>query len=247
MLALGAAAVAAGRSDAAAGRDWYELRRYEFAASEQVEAYRAYLASAALPALARLGLSEVGVWLPRDGVSPVWELVRHPSAESVLTLTERLASDAAFRQAGDSFFSGPKAAPPYVKVDSWLLRAFDGLPRLERPATGPERVIQLRLYESPSPGAGLAKIQMFNEAEIDIFRRVGLAPVFFGEALAGPGLPCLIYALAFESEAALRAAWQAFGADPGWQALRARPEYADGKIIRAIQNQMLRAAAESTI
>ena len=36
---------------------------------------------------------------------------------------------------------------------------------------------------------------MFNSAEIAIFRRTGLRPVFFGETMVGAGMPSLTYML----------------------------------------------------
>jgi hypothetical protein len=41
--------------------------------------------------------------------------------------------------------------------------------------------------------------------------------------------------------------WQAFGADPGWQKLRARPELADALIVSNISNAILRPLAFSEI
>ena len=42
---------------------------------------------------------------------------------------------------------------------------------------------------------------MFNEAEIGIFTRTGLAPVFFGDTLIGHRMPSLTYMLTFEDVA----------------------------------------------
>ena len=67
-------------------------------------------------------------------------------------------------------------------MESSLMVAFTGMPRLDRPVDAPGRVFQLRTYESPSAKTGLKKIEMFNDAgEIRIFREVGLNPVFFGQ------------------------------------------------------------------
>jgi hypothetical protein len=49
---------------------------------------------------------------------------------------------------------------------------------------------------------------MFNEGgEIAIFRRTGLAPVFFGEALVGSKIPNLTYMLGFDDMEALEKGW----------------------------------------
>ena len=38
---------------------------------------------------------------------------------------------------------------------------------------------------------------MFDTGELELFRRTGLTPVFFGETHIGPTLPNLIYLLVF--------------------------------------------------
>ena len=69
---------------------------------------------------------------------------------------------------------------------------------------------------------------MFNEGgEIDIFRKTGLRPVFFGETLIGQRLPNLTYMLAFENLAARDKHWEIFQNDPEWKELRADKQYAD--------------------
>jgi hypothetical protein len=52
---------------------------------------------------------------------------------------------------------------------------------------------------------------------------------------------------AYESMAAREKAWQAFGADPEWQKLRAQPGYSDAEIVSSISNAILRPAAGSEI
>ncbi len=67
------------------------------------------------------------------------------------------------------------------------------MPVMEIPAKN-ERIFELRCYESPSESAGQKKISMFNDAgEIDIFKKVGARPVFFGETIIGERRPSLTY------------------------------------------------------
>jgi hypothetical protein len=130
------------------------------------------------------------------------------------------------------------------------MAAFAGMPKLERPTDAPTRIFQLRTYESPSEKTGLKKIEMFNTAEIAIFRKVGLHPVFFGQTLAGTKMPNLTYMLGFQDMEEGKANWKKFGADPDWQKLRALPEYMDKVILRskgAITNLYLKPASYSQI
>ena len=121
------------------------------------------------------------------------------------------------------------------------------MPRLVKPDTSKPRLLNLRTYESHNERSGQKKIEMFNKAELAIFRNVGLTPVFFGESLIGSALPNLTYMLTFPDEAGRSAAWGRFGADPEWRKLRAMPEYADKEIVSRITNRILVPAAYSEI
>jgi hypothetical protein len=88
-----------------------------------------------------------------------------------------------------------------MRVESSLLAAFEGMPKMEVPAAtagNKPRIFELRTYESHSKKANKKKIEMFNKGEIAIFRRTGLQPVFFGETLIGTKMPNLTYLLVFE-------------------------------------------------
>ena len=87
---------------------------------------------------------------------------------------------------------------------------------------------------------------MFNGGgELDIFRNVGLTPVFFGETIVGQKLPNLTYMLAFDDMSARDAAWRRFGQDPDWDVLKRDQQYAD--TVSAITDFILRPTGYSQI
>ncbi len=179
---------------------------------------------------------------------PRYVILRHQSPATLVASTHGLAADADLRAKGSAVLAPPPGKPVYKRMESSLLLAFKGMPTLETPAKGPDRVFQLRIYESPSVAAGQKKIEMFDDAgEIAIFRRVGLNPVFFGEAIVGSKMPNLTYMLGFESEAALKAAWDKFRTDPDWKRISGMPEYADKVILSGITNIVLKPAEFSQI
>ena len=131
-------------------------------------------------------------------------------------------------------------------MESWLLVAFSHMPKLETPEKKDTRLYELRTYESHSVLFGQKKIHMFNEGgEIDLFRRVGLAPVFFGEALVGSLLPHLTYMVTFEDMEAHDKNWKAFIDSPEWKELKENPYYKD--TVSNITKIFLRAADCSDI
>jgi hypothetical protein len=248
-----ARAQAAARARAATGateaRDYYELRRYEIGNWEQRSAFDWFAAEAAIPALNRHNVEPVGVFYPWDDgqLSPIYVLLRHQSLASVVMLKERLSEDDEFMERGSAYLNAPANRPAYARMTSSLMIAFEGMKRLETPVKNPGRVLQFRIYESPSVKTGQKKIEMFNVGEIDIFRRTGLHPVFFGETLVGDRMPNLTYMLAFKDMDERKANWKAFGSHSDWKALKSTPGYADKEIVSKITNIFLKPADYSQI
>ena len=175
----------------------------------------------------------------------LYVLLPHASAAAVLAWT-RSWPGTGVQEAGRDVLMAPKADPAYTRYETSLLLGFDQCPRVEVPTTADTRVLQMRMYESHSRERNRKKVAMFNEGgEIAIFRRCGMNPVFFGEAVAGPRMPNLTYMLGFEDEAALKKGWDAFRADPEWKKLSADPAYAD--TVSQITNLVLRPAAGSQV
>ncbi|HOC00107.1 MAG TPA: NIPSNAP family protein [Verrucomicrobiota bacterium] len=231
-----------------AGRQYLVLQKYSFGTEEQRGGFDAFMKEVALPALNRLGVQPVGVFLDPKEPRPVYVLLPHPDADSALNMNQRLLADAEFARQGAAFIDAPKASAPYAEIESWLMLAFKAMPKVELPAKGPNRVFQLRTYESPSLKTGQKKIEMFNDAgEIRIFRETGLTPVFFGETLFGGKMPNLTYMLGFEGEEQQKAAWSTFVKHPDWRKISSMPEYADARVIRGITNTLLKPAPYSQI
>jgi NIPSNAP len=235
-------AVAAGPTVGAAEKagEFYGLRAYSLRAAKQPVLDR-YLSGALLPALKRLGSGPVGAFVEQGSPDALrlYVLIVHPSADSVTTLPARLADDASYREAAAEYLAAPAGDPVYARIESSLLAPIAGMPKLMRPDAAKPRLFNLRIYESHNERAARKKIEMFDQAELAIFRRVGLTPVFFGATLVGAAMPNLTYLLVFPDEAGRAAAWSRFRDDPEWKKLRAVPEYADKEIVSRITNKIL--------
>ena len=145
-----------------------------------------------------------------------------------MTVELELAKDAAFMKAAAPFWDAPGGAPPYVRIESTLLRAFEGYPKLvvlESAAKKEKRIYHLRQYVSPTNADHVRKVEMFHHGEFGIFAKAGAAGVFYADALIGPRLPSLTYMLSFPDVAALEAGWEKFSADPDWKKLSADAEF----------------------
>jgi hypothetical protein len=231
---LGTASLTASAAERAGGsaREYYELRVYRLKPGADHALLDAYVEKAAIPALNRLGVKPVGVFTeidPKDGPA-LYVLRTYPSLEVFATAAARLSADPEYQKAGAEYLNSPKTNPAFERIDSWLMLAFAGLPKLELPAYCREkkaRMFEIRTYESYSELKALKKVDMFNSGEIDTMREVGLGPIFYGQALIGSNLPHLTYMLSAENQDAHKKHWDAFKAHPTWVKLKNDPQYAD--------------------
>ena len=229
-----------GRAQTASPREFYQLRKYTLRTGPQLALTQSYFEHALIPALNRISITPVGAFKLDIGpeTPSYYLLVPATSVEALVTLNSRLAEDSEFIKASVAFWAAPAAAPAFERVESTLLTAFAGWPKLVAPKTE-KRIFQLRTYESPTDAGHIRKVQMFNDAEIAIFTRTGLAPVFFGDTLIGHRTPSLTYMLTFADVAQLNANWAVFAADPAWKELSHRPQNMDAEIVSNISNLYL--------
>ncbi len=241
-IAMAGAALSGGEgmAMAQASREFYQLRKYTLRTGTQLALCQNYFEHSLIPALNRMAIRPVGAFKLDVGpeTPTYYVLIPATSAEALITLDARLAEDAEFIKAATAFWEAPAPAPAFVRVDSSLMSAFAGWPKLVAPK-GEKRIFQLRTYESPSYGGHIRKVRMFNEAEIGIFTRSGLTPVFFGDTLIGPQMPSLTYMLTFADVAELTEKWKVFGSDPAWKELSHRPGLTDAEIVSNISNLYL--------
>ena len=242
----------AAESSAPPTREFYELRRSQFRPGPMVERFEDYVAQAALPAMTRMGIGPVGVFTPNVGTDTpaAYLLLPFRSLAEFAAMGERLGADAEYQKAGAEYINAPAGDPPYLRFESSLLVAFSGVPQLEVPAqkvAGKSRLFELRTYESHSKKANKKKIEMFNEGELALFRRHGLAPVFFGETLIGSKQPNLTYLLAYDDMAAKEKSWAGFISDPEWKKLSTTPGYTNAEIITNISSVFLKPLACSQV
>jgi hypothetical protein len=167
-------------------------------------------------------------------------LTSYPSLSAMEQIQAKLAADAEYQKAADAYNALPGLN--YERMESSLLRAFDGYPTVVPPPNDgkrPARLFEFRQYESNNSGTLKRKVKMFNDGEIGAFQRAGGQPVFFGETIVGPRQPNLTYMLSYDDLAGRDKVWKAFGADPEWQKLRTTPGLSDAEIVSNITNYLV--------
>jgi hypothetical protein len=230
-------------------REFYELRVSSLKNEQQQNLVEAYFKDAFIPALNRLGNNAIGVFteLKPAGQTKIYALIPYNSWDDFITVQDKLAADQVYLEAAAAYLNAPATDPAYDRIESSLLKAFAHMPKMQAPEQKP-RIFELRRYEHASESAGKKKLEMFNDAgEIDIFKKLGFNPVFFGETLIGELRPNLIYMITFDDMAAHDSHWKAFGSDPEWKRISAIPDYADAKLVSRITSTMLAPAVFSQI
>jgi len=239
-------------ASSSAPREFYQLRRYHLVTGPQTRLTESYIGDALIPALTRLGMGPIGAF--RLDIGPqtpaTYVLIPGPSIEALATLDLHLADNAEFMKAAAPFWSAPAIAPAFERVESSLLAAFQGWPRITPPAssaTKGKRIFQMRAYESPTYGDHVRKVEMFHSGEFDIFHKAGFHPVFFGDTLIGPQMPNLTYMLSFADLAEMDAQWDLFRNDPAWKKLSSSPRYGFEAIVSNVTNLVLSPLSVSQI
>ncbi len=229
--------------------DWYEIRVYTLKNTDQQNLVEDYFEHAAIPALNKLGIKNIGVFteLKPEGQTKLYAVIPYKSMKEFTTIDDKLLQNKTYLQAAAAYLNAPAGQPAYDRIQSSLLKAFEGMPTIKvPPATS--RIFELRRYESSGEAAGKKKMDMFNNVgEIEIFKRVGLTPVFFGETIIGEMRPNLTYMLTFNDMEEHDKNWKAFGADSEWKRIKAIPGYEDANIVSRITRTFLKPTSFSQV
>lgn len=250
-LAVAPALSFAGTDEAKAENQQYlEWIRYTLPLGSNKNRVEKYYEEAAVPALNKLKINNVGVFSVMYGPnSPsLYVLIPHDSIESLMGYQEKLLDDSEYMKAAKEFHGSEASNPAYVRIERSLMRAFKGMPKVEsaKSTIGDQRILEVRIYESHNYLKGQKKIDMFNNAgEIKIFKDTGLTPVFFGETLFGELMPNLTYMVAFKDMTERDKNWKAFVDSAGWAAIKDLEEYKD--TVSNITDIILRPAKCSQI
>ncbi|MES2891928.1 MAG: NIPSNAP family protein [Bacteroidota bacterium] len=213
--------------------EYYQVTVYHFTNAEQADLLDTYLSISYLPALHRQQVKSVGVFTPiaNDTATDKRCYIIFPlrRAGSVEDIEQKLDKDAAYQASGRTFMDAAYDKPAFTRKEVILLKSFPLapsmiVPKLQSPVA--DRVYELRSYESASEKIFRNKVQMFNEGdEIGLFNRLKFNAVFYASVIAGSRMPNLMYMTSFENMAERDAHWKAFGSDPQWKVLSAKPEY----------------------
>jgi len=211
---------------------YYQIQVYHFKTQAQEDKLDNYLQNAYLPAMHRLGIKNVGVFKPVAGDTlgkRIYVFVPFRSWNQLEEVSQKLLADHQYLSDGKDYIDAKYSDAPYARIETIITKAF---PKMTEPAV-PEltaekadRIYELRSYESPTEAYNINKVKMFNDGdEVALFKRLGFNAVFYSEVVVGSHMPNLMYMVTFNSMADHDKLWKAFGNDPYWKTLSAKPEY----------------------
>lgn len=233
-----------------ANNSFYQLKVYHLKDNNQVSMTDDFLKDAYLPALHRFGIKNVGVFKPLSNDTAldkrIYVLIPFSSSAQWLAITDKINNDPDFNATAKDFLSADSKNPPFVRIESILLKAFPKQPFLLLPKQkNPEQVFELRSYESPTVHLAEKKMAMFNKDEINIFNRLGFNPVFYGKVVSGSRMPNLMYMPVFKSVEDRNAQWKIFSSDPKWKEISKDPKNENNVSVNHIDSILMHSTSYS--
>lgn len=208
-------------------KEIYELRVYHFKNKQSMNRLGQFYKEAFIEVLNKHEV-KVGAFSEYGQTEPptIYYLLVYPSLGEYHRIKKAIWNDAGFLEKSKAYFDETAENGTYTRFETYLLEAFDEIPRLQMPDEN-RGLFELRTYESNNEEAGQRKINMFNRGELSVFHKTGLHATFFGEILAGPQMPALVYMLWFKDMEERNINWQKFSSHPDWVEMKAKPEYAN--------------------
>jgi hypothetical protein len=208
---------------------YYQLKVYHLKGEKQRELTENYLKLTYLPALHRQGIKQVGVFKPiavDTAEQLIYVFIPTQKLNKLVELETTLSKDRVYLATGKAYLDAQYNQPPYLRIENIILEAFRGMPvpaipKLSTPKA--ERVYELRSYEAATEKLSVNKINMFNDAEMDIFTKLNFNAIFYGQVIAGSRMPNLMYLTSFINKADRDQHWKEFG--PEYKKIKDLPQY----------------------
>src|SRR5690606_8332277 len=120
---------------------YYQLKIYHYQTKSQEDRIDRYLKDAYLPALHRIGIKQVGVFKPIDESVDgklIYVFIPVTKFDQFAKIDGLLEKDKAYLESGEEYLNAPHNNPPFTRIESTLMKAFDGMPRSEERRVGKE-------------------------------------------------------------------------------------------------------------
>lgn len=238
---------ASGSKRAAAPKDtrFYEMRVY-YAAPGKLADLNNRFRTNTCRIFEKHGMTNIGYWEPID--NPENKLVyflAYPSKEARDASWKAFGADPEWKAVAKASEANGRLV---TKVDSWYLETTDYSPAIQ-PSDKQPRVFELRTYTATPNNIELLH-DRFRNHTLKLFEKHGMTNVAYWRPAdkTGPKKDMLVYVLAHPSEAAGKANFDAFRADPTWVKAKAASEKkGGGSLTTTVKSEYMRPMDYSTI
>lgn len=208
------------------------MRTYH-AAPGKAEAMQARFRDHACRLLKKHGMEAIGFWVPMEdkdgGKDTLMWVLAWPDRETREKAWEVFKADAEWQAV---FKESEKDGKLVEKAEIRFLRATDFSPAIRAGASSSPRVFELRTYAAEAGRLG-ALLARFRDHTLKLFEKHGMTNWAYWTVADGEegADDTLVYMLAHASRDAAKASFDAFRADPAWQAAKkASEEKAGGSL-----------------
>ena len=214
-------------------QEFYQLKIYSFGTVTQEKTLDEYLENAYLPVLKKMNISNIGVFKLKsnevDSIKKIYVLIPFTELSQFENIDKELAKDKTFLASESDYIKATYEKPPYLRIESILLRAFKDMPKMQASKLKDprkDRVYELRSYESATETIFKNKVEMFNDGgEIKLFDKLNFNAVFYSEVISGPKMPNMMYMTTFSNQESRDAHWKSFSNAPEWKEMSSLPKY----------------------
>lgn len=205
-------------------KEIFEVRIYNINNVADGEKFDNFVTESLLPAYERMNV-KIGAWTEYESQSPVrYMLFIYKDITSFQNSKNDIWKDEKFLKSSKEYFAESAETPVYTRFESYLCEGFDAYPKAVTP-DGQKGIYEMRIYDSPNEQALERKMHMFNNGEIDIFKNSGVNCLFFGEVLAGSGMPVLIYMTWYNNIDERNTNWKKFSSSEAWANMKKNSFY----------------------
>lgn len=214
LLAMTAALLASTAFAAEPAPRCYELRTYT-AAPGKLDALHARFRDHTMKLFEKHGMVNLGYWVPGDNTNHQFiYLLAHASHDAAKKSWAAFGTDPDWKKAQKESEANGRLV---TKVEKVFLDATDYSPAI-KPVVGKEpRTFELRTYTASAGNLGALNAR-FRDHTLALFTKHGMEHFGYWTPKEGERTPAntLIYILAHKSEAAAKASFASFRADPDW-------------------------------
>jgi hypothetical protein len=244
--ASGSKSTAAATSNAAKDTRFYEMRVY-YAAPGKLADLNNRFRTNTTRIFEKHGMTNIGYWEPIDNPeNKIVYFLAYPSKEARDASWKAFGSDPEWQAVAKASEANGRLV---AKVDTWYLEATDYSPVIQPSAGAQPRVFEMRTYTA-SPNNIENLHARFRDHTLKLFEKHGMTNIAYWRPVdkAGPKKDMLIYLLAHPSEAAGKAAFDAFRLDPAWVKAKAASEKkGGGSLTTKVESVYMRPTDYSTI